>query len=297
MRLINCVFSFKCKTNNLKRLALIIFGISILFLVSGCSNKDINISEEIKNTKYNGCNNEVCYNYIYYDDGTGQQEVKSNYITYYSFTYEINEDEIVMYSNEWFNSPVRYRYDKDTKCLNRLDGTRTICKVLNMNVNKYDNNSNKSQTSVSLPIREKVDITNFTTSSFQEMLDEEKIEKDFSNYVETDDQIIIYLFRGTGCNYCKEFLKFLNSIAKDYGTYFRVVGFEVWYNTENSKLLSKVADLTGVAASGVPYIIIGDKVFNGYASKYNDEIKEKIIDEYYSNFRYDVIKALNETDG
>ena len=40
--------------------------------------------------------------------------------------------------------------------------------------------------------------------------------------------------------------------------------------------MEKVGNLLGQKAEGVPYIVIGDKVFAGYAESYNDEIKEAI---------------------
>ena len=52
----------------------------------------------------------------------------------------------------------------------------------------------------------------YKTLNLDEALKEEKIDHDFSNYKETDDQAIIYLFRGKGCAYCKKFLTYLNSI-------------------------------------------------------------------------------------
>ena len=57
----------------------------------------------------------------------------------------------------------------------------------------------------------------YKTLNLDEALKEEEIDHDFSNYQETDDQAIIYLFRGKGCAYCKKFLTYLNSIVDDYG--------------------------------------------------------------------------------
>ena len=112
----------------------------------------------------------------------------------------------------------------------------------------------------------------YKTLNLDEALKEEEIDHDFSNYKETDDQAIIYLFRGKGCAYCKKFLTYLNSIVDDYGKYFKVVSYEVWYDNDNAELMEKVCNLLGQKAEGVPYIVIGDKVFAGYAESYNDEI-------------------------
>ena len=96
----------------------------------------------------------------------------------------------------------------------------------------------------------------YKTLNLDEALKEEAIDHDFSNYKETDDQAIIYLFRGKGCAYCKKFLTYLNSIVDDYGKYFKVVSYEVWYDNDNAELMEKVGNLLGQKAEGVPYIVI-----------------------------------------
>ena len=116
----------------------------------------------------------------------------------------------------------------------------------------------------------------YKTLNLEETLAEEGIEKKFSNYKETDDQITIYMFRGKGCAYCKKFLEFLNGITEEYGKYFKLVSFESWYNDENSNLLTDISTFMGEPASGVPYIIIGDKVFGGYTDSYDESIKAAI---------------------
>ena len=134
--------------------------------------------------------------------------------------------------------------------------------------------------------------------NLKEALQEEQIElsKDFENYKENDDQAIIYLFRGNGCGYCRAFLTFLNSIVGEYGKYFKVVSYEVWYNEENSKLLDTVSAYLNNPAQGVPYIVIGDKVFAGYAESYDSDIKAtiKALYETKKGDRYDVMKEMEE---
>ena len=50
----------------------------------------------------------------------------------------------------------------------------------------------------------------------------------------------------------------------------------------------------GSAAGGVPYIVIGDKVFPGYADSYNEDIKAAIDELYDSKDRYDVFEEYNK---
>ena len=144
-----------------------------------------------------------------------------------------------------------------------------------------------------------VNAKSYNTMNFEESLKDENITLSYEDYKENDQQVTIYLFRGKGCSVCKSFLTFLNSIASEYGKYFKVVSFEVWNDTENKNLLNEVANFTGVANKGVPYIVIGSQVFDGYYSGYDEDIKEAIKNEYAKDTKYDVLKEMNKdvTDG
>ena len=148
-----------------------------------------------------------------------------------------------------------------------------------------------------LPITTKaISIDKYKTLNLKEALKEEEIDEAFKSYKETDKQATIYLFRGKGCGYCRAFLTFLNSIVDDYGKYFKVVSFEVWNDADNSALLNSVATFMNEPAGGVPYIIIGDKVFGGYAESYDEDIKKAIKDLYDSKDRYDVFAKMTDKD-
>ncbi len=134
------------------------------------------------------------------------------------------------------------------------------------------------------------------TLNFKEALAAEGIELANKDYAETDDQAIIYLFRGQGCGFCRSFLNFLNSISKEYGKYFKVVSFEVWNDSANNELMNEVATFTGEPAEGVPYIVIGDKVFGGYISDFDEDIKNQIMAQYDDD-SYDVFKELKKSKG
>lgn len=138
--------------------------------------------------------------------------------------------------------------------------------------------------------------SSYNTLNLVDTLQSEGIELEYEDYEENSKQINIYMFRGQGCGYCKRFLNFLNSITEEYGKYFKLVSFEVWQDKDNSALLTQVAEKMGEEASGVPYIIIGDKVFPGYAEDYDDQIKEAIVNLYNTKKadRYDVFEVLNQ---
>ncbi len=143
---------------------------------------------------------------------------------------------------------------------------------------------------------EKIDLANYKTMNLKETLDQEGIKMTATDYVETDDQITIYMFRGNGCGYCKAFLTYLESITKEYGKYFKLVSFEVWNDADNAELLGAIGSFLGQDASGVPYIVIGDQVFPGYAESYNTGIENaiKTLYETEKSERYDVFEAYNE---
>lgn len=145
-----------------------------------------------------------------------------------------------------------------------------------------------------IPLNVKALEKQYNTLNFKETLAEENIEEKFSDYKPNNDAVTIYLFRGKGCGFCRAYLEFMNSIADEYGKYFKMESHEVWYDNDNSKLMEEVSTYLGETARGVPYIVIGDKVFTGYTESYNDDIKQAIMDLYNTkkNKRYDVFKEM-----
>ena len=134
----------------------------------------------------------------------------------------------------------------------------------------------------------------YKTTDLRDTLKDEGITLANKNYKENDDQVIIYLFRGKGCPHCEDFLNFLNSISEEYGKYFKLVSFEVWYDKANSKLQNNVASFMNAKSSGVPFIIIGDETFVGYSSSYDEQIKSAIKTLYNTDKskRYDVFEKI-----
>lgn len=107
-------------------------------------------------------------------------------------------------------------------------------------------------------------------------------------------EVNIYLFRGEGCPHCQEAEEWFASIEEEYGSMFKVVDYETWYDEDNAALMKKVADARGEEANGVPYIIIGNKSWNGFAESYASEMLEEIKSEYEKDVkdRYDIMKLL-----
>lgn len=136
----------------------------------------------------------------------------------------------------------------------------------------------------------------YKTKNLEESLLEENIQPKFSNYEENEDQAIIYMFRGDGCNHCQSFLSFLNDITEEYGKYFRLVSYETWSDQSNNTLMKKVSNYLKANATGVPFIIIGNTYYKGYDSARNEDIKKAIMKEYENNNENDVlVKMANST--
>lgn len=150
-----------------------------------------------------------------------------------------------------------------------------------------------------LPMQVKAD--KFDITNLHEALKQEAIDHDFSDYkenkntVNNDNKVNIYLFRGKGCSVCRSFLTYLNTIVEKYGDKFQLVSFEVWYDSNNNALLQKVAEYLDEEIKGVPFIVIGDQVFPGYAASYNSDIEKAITTLYNSKDRYDVFKKMGMT--
>ena len=133
-----------------------------------------------------------------------------------------------------------------------------------------------------------------TPQNLEEALTEEKIKHDLKDYKESDEKINIYLFRGNGCGHCKNFITFLYENIDELGKYFNLVSYEIFYNQDNAKLMSEVSKFFGEEATGVPYIVIGDKYFSGFGEGMKEDIKKAIKDLYNSKDRYDVFEEMEK---
>lgn len=109
-------------------------------------------------------------------------------------------------------------------------------------------------------------------------------------------KVNVYLFRGEGCPHCEEAIEwFDNTLSKDeeYSKYYELVQYEVWYDQDNSALMDKVAEALGTEASGVPFIVVGDKYFSGFSSSVSpDQIKEAIKTAYDNKDYTDIVDSV-----
>lgn len=111
---------------------------------------------------------------------------------------------------------------------------------------------------------------------------------------EVSKEVPIYFFFGDGCSYCAAAEKWFKEIEDEYGSKFEIRDYETWYNQENAKLMQTVAEARNETADGVPYIIIGDQSWNGFADEYKNEILKKIdtVYEQEVSARYDIMQLV-----
>lgn len=134
----------------------------------------------------------------------------------------------------------------------------------------------------------------YISTGLQEACEEEQIEFNHPNYKESEEKANIYLFRGSGCSHCYEFLTYLEAMTEEYGKYFNLISYEVWNHENNQELLERVAKKLGDDVGGVPYIVIGKHSWAGYSESLNEEIYEAIQEEYENKNKNDiVIQAVN----
>ena len=112
-----------------------------------------------------------------------------------------------------------------------------------------------------------------------------------------DQRVAVYFFHGATCPHCQEAREWFESISEEYGYKYKLVEYEVWNDADNAALMQKVSDSRGDNATGVPYIIIGDKSWIGFSEEtMASEILAQIDTEYETAVadRYDVLQAVGE---
>lgn len=140
-------------------------------------------------------------------------------------------------------------------------------------------------------------VEDYQSMGLKEACDKENIPFNHEGYIESEEKANIYLFRGSGCEHCYDFLTYLEAITEQYGDHFNLISFEVWGNENNHKLMEKVASKRKEDLGGVPYIIIGNKSWSGYSDSLNMEIFSAIMEEYENKNANDMVdKIINQED-
>ena len=111
-----------------------------------------------------------------------------------------------------------------------------------------------------------------------------------NNISYSKEKINIYLCYGEGCPHCEELKNYLNILDNKEKSYFNIYTFEVWNNSTNQQFMKESAKSLNKEVSGVPFLIIGNKTFEGYNESMNIKIKKAIKTEYKLNGKNDYYK-------
>lgn len=100
----------------------------------------------------------------------------------------------------------------------------------------------------------------------------------------------IYIFWGDGCPHCKALAKFMSKLPAETKDKVNIYSFEVWGDKDNKIFMKKFGKYLGQDVSGVPFMVIGDKIFDGYSSG-DTKTDQQIIDAINT-----IIKNQGSTD-
>jgi len=91
-------------------------------------------------------------------------------------------------------------------------------------------------------------------------------------------ELTVNLFYGKECPHCEDEQKFLDTLKKQYGDNIEIKKFEVWHDSDNNDLLTKVRKSLKNEDTGVPYTVIGTYGFTGYSADTADKIRNLVKD-------------------
>ncbi len=91
---------------------------------------------------------------------------------------------------------------------------------------------------------------------------------------EVNNDVILYMFRGTGCGGCAAALEEINSFEGKYDEDFTLVTIDVWSGNEDNGELFAVLNSEFEGSGAIPFFIIGDS----FSSEgFNDEVLEEAL--------------------
>lgn len=275
----------------MKKVVKIVFCI-LLFMVVGCKNKMFSLDEKyykeasLNEIQYKELNklidNKESFGVFIYqplcETSSGFESVLNNFIKQYQMSfYKVAYSDI---KNIDLGKKIKYYPSfiiyKEGEIVDYLEADKDEDTNIYKNIEDF-----KSWLSsyVTLP-----NITN----SYEE--NENTNLKDFNITVEVDDisydenKVNIYLFWGDGCPHCENAKSFFESIEEEYGKYFKLNKFEVWYDKDNKEIMNQFASAMGEEVKGVPYIIIGNKTYKGFSSSYKESIVGSITSQYKNSY-------------
>lgn len=109
------------------------------------------------------------------------------------------------------------------------------------------------------------------------------------------EEINVYLFWGDGCHICENLMAYFDTLEEEYGDYYNLIKYEVWYNEENANLMYEVGNKLNQTYFAVPFLVIGDEVIVGYNNTKDNYIKERIIEEYNNSEYVDIVDQIKSS--
>ena len=100
----------------------------------------------------------------------------------------------------------------------------------------------------------------------------------------------IYIFWGDGCPHCKALAKFISKLPAETKNKVNIYSFEVWSDKDNKTLMKNFGKFLDQDVRGVPFMVIGDKIFDGYSSG-DTKTDQQILDAINT-----IIKNQGSTD-
>lgn len=130
------------------------------------------------------------------------------------------------------------------------------------------------------------------SENLEEALKSENIEPKFSKYKEEKESVPIYFFRGQGDSKSRDFLNFLNDNYEEYGKFFRLVSYEVYYNNDNRELMENTKEYIHASVNSVPFMVIGDVHFITYDKSVNENLINTFLALYQSEKKVDKVSEV-----
>lgn len=99
-----------------------------------------------------------------------------------------------------------------------------------------------------------------------------------TSFANTRDPLNVYFFYGAGCPHCANERAYLKVVEEKYPE-LNIQSYEVYFNTDNIRLMQMVGQVLNADIGGVPFLVIGDTYFMGYSDGISPQAIEKRIQE------------------
>lgn len=242
------------------------FGLFIYQPMCSASSEFSKVLEDFKNK----------YQISFYEMSFSNMKATSLYddIKYYPSFIIFKEGKAIDYLDA--NSEKDTKYYKTVEGFKEWFGDYVILKAAN-NYNSSNNDHNQEDNN-------QIENNNQDNNLEPNIPENNREDAKLEDITYNANKINIYFFWGNGCPHCEAEHEFFDSIEEQYGKYYNLHTFEVWYNQENADLLNKLASKMDKEIDGVPFTIIGNKVFGGFTLAYKQDMINAIKNQYKNSY-------------